>query len=144
MSLTPAGAGFDGVEQPKSCGAESRRSGRYCFGVVLLLRMPRRGPVPFKSKRQKVTLNIDTKAYRKVRELVDQAPGVSVSDLVSELLLAVVDQVAPMVLELAKAKNHTERMLILECQYAEQVGQMAIQFTRTYAQVLAQGEEEPE
>jgi hypothetical protein len=38
-----------------------------------------------------VTLNIDTKAYRKVRELVDQAPGVSVSDLVSELLLAVVD-----------------------------------------------------
>ncbi len=37
------------------------------------------------------------------------------SDLVSELLLAVVDQVAPMVFELAKAKNHTERMLILEC-----------------------------
>jgi hypothetical protein len=50
--------------------------------------------------------------------------------------------VAPMVLELAKAKNHIERMSILECQYAEQAGQMAIQFTRTYAQVLAQGEEE--
>jgi hypothetical protein len=106
--------------------------------------MPRHGPVPFKSKRQKVTLNIDTKAYRKVRELVDKAPGVSVSDLVSELLLAVVDEIAPLVLELASAKNHTARLAILERQFQQQAGQHALEFARTYAIAQAQGEEEPD
>ena len=105
--------------------------------------MSRKGPLPWKAKRQKVTLNIDTKAYKAVRELVDQAPGLSVSDLVSELLLFVVDDIGPMVIEIANAKNHTERVAILERQYAEQSGQLALEFARTYHEVRSlTGEDE--
>ena len=106
--------------------------------------MSRKGPLPWKAKRQKVTLMIDTKAYKAVRELVDKAPGLSVSDLVSELLLAVVEDIAPMILEVARAKNHTERVAIIERQYAEQSGQLALQFARTYHEVrstIEEGEE---
>jgi hypothetical protein len=111
-----------------------------CYRYV----MSRKGPIPWKGKRQKVTLMIDSKAYRRVRDLVDQAPGLSVSDLVSELLPAFIDQVGPMVLEVAKAKNHTERLAVLERLYAEQTGQLALEFARTYHEVRSamEGDEE--
>jgi hypothetical protein len=104
--------------------------------------MSRRGPHPWKAKRQKVTLNIDTRAYRAVREVVDQAPGLSVSDLVSELLLAVVDEMKPVIEALVKAKNHTERIALIESYYAEQSGQLALEFARTYSALLAVKEDD--
>lgn len=106
--------------------------------------MTRKITVPRKGKRQKVTLMIDSQVYRKVRKVVDQVPAVSVSDLVSELLDAVIEDMAPLIVELLNAKNHTQRVAILERQYAHQSGQLALEFARNYHELLSSIEEDEE
>jgi hypothetical protein len=101
----------------------------------------RKGPLPWKGKRQKVTLNVDTKAYRAIRVVVDKLPGVSVSDVVSELLLAVSDDLVPLAERIAAAKNHTQRLAVLEEHYKNTSGQYALEFVRAYAAVEAAGKE---
>jgi len=102
-----------------------------------------RPPDPgIKSKRQKVTLMLDSRVYRKVRGLVDPVKGISVSDIVSDLLGAVVDQIGPVLLRMAQAKNHTERLQIIDEYYAEASGQQALEYARTYTALMAGREQE--
>jgi hypothetical protein len=104
-----------------------------------------RPPDPgIKSKRQKVTLMLDSRVYRKVRTAVDQVKGVSVSDLVSDLLGAVIDELAPVFVRMAQAKNHTERLQIIDEFYADVSGAQALEYARTYTVLMADREREDE
>jgi hypothetical protein len=102
-----------------------------------------RPPDPgIKSKRQKVTLMLDSRTYRKVRGLVQPVRGLSVSDIVSDLLAAVVDEIGPVLVRMTQAKNHTERLQILDEFYAEASGAQALEYARTYTALMAARERE--
>jgi hypothetical protein len=122
----------------------TERDGRPVPLSVLMSRMRTgRPPDPgIKGRRQKVTLMLDSRVYRKVRGAVDQVKGVSVSDLVSDLLGAVVDELAPVFLRMAQAKNHTERLQILDEFFAEASGAQALEYARTYTALMAAREKE--
>jgi hypothetical protein len=109
---------------------------------VLASRMAKGITLP--KKRQKVTLMVDSTTYRKVRTAVDQMPGISVSDLVSDLLAAVIDELGPRFIEMAQAKNHTERLQMLDKLYADLSGAQALEYARTYARLQAAREQEAE
>lgn len=85
---------------------------------------------------------LDTRVYRKVRALIDPVKGVSVSDIVSDLLAAVVDELAPVLLRMGQAKNHTERLQILDEFYANSSGAQALEYARTYSALMAGREQE--
>ena len=86
---------------------------------------------------------LDSRVYRKVRTLVQPVKGVSVSDIVSDLLAAVVDDIGPVLLRMTQAKNHTERLQILDEFYAQASGQQALAYARTYTELMAGREQEP-
>jgi hypothetical protein len=114
---------------------------------VLISRMHAGGRPPdpgIKSKRQKVTLMLDSRVYRKVRALVDPVKGISVSDIVSDLLAAVIDELGPLFTRMVAAKNHTERLQLLDEFYAEASGAQALEYARTYTALMAAREREDE
>jgi len=85
---------------------------------------------------------LDSRVYRKVRGLVDPVKGISVSDIVSDLLGAVVDELAPVFLQMAQAKNHTERLQIIDDFYARSSGAQALEYARTYTALMSAREQE--
>lgn len=82
-------------------------------------------------RRRKVTLNLDVEPYETVQALIKQVPGVSVSDIVSDMLRMLSDRFIPVVQQMAEA-GPRERLQMLERLYGDLSGQQALEFARTY------------
>lgn len=94
-----------------------------------------------KPRRKKVTLYLDAEPYDQMRDLLKQARGFSVSDLVSDMLRTMAEEFVPMINQMLDASPR-ERLKLIEKLYGELSGQSALEFARTYEYVAKRGEEE--
>lgn len=91
------------------------------------------------SKKQKVTLYLNSAMYARLRAVVDSVPGMSVSGMVDELLTDFLPTMEALV-EAAKAGDPEAQAEVMSQLLASQILSMANEGTSAVRQTLKKGE----